>query len=314
MDNFSKREDPKVISNLSSNHSSSINLKKDIKESKLTSFSKRDSSTFHEMKVKYQDNINTIPNYTKTNKRKFIMPEVEYSEENKLLRPIEENHKILNIESDEKEIPKFTKSVTEPMVNPVHELFQNASTTTSKIEEKEDSKIPLKKENKKRKKFTFYILLAIFLEIILLFIIYFVRELNSKESLECKSENYNSYYEANIINTKKYYFKKGKIVSLEDTTEYIFDNEDVYNNFKEIYASPPYSVIDGRIIVSNINDNDYIYLEKAIYDYKKLRDKNKSSDSHNIIIPNDNIYDEINLIDYNITDIKIIYNEDYVCR
>jgi len=313
MNNFSKRNEPKIVTNLSSNHVNSKKFNNNDFSTKVNNKVKRDSSSFHETKIKYQNNLNNVPDYQKTSNKKFIMPDIEYTEEEKLLRPIEEKNKVINLETKEKENLKFTKSIVEPMINPVNELFQNTPNSVDKIEIKENVDIKSRKE-KKKNKYTKYILLAIFLEIIILGIIYFIRELNSKEILECTSSNYSSYYEANIRNTKKYYFKHGKITKLEDTTEYKFDNKGVYDNFKEVYATPPYTVLDGRIIVSNINDNDYIYLEKATYDYKKLRDKNKSSDKHNIFIPNDNNYDEINLIDYNINNIKIIYSEDYTCR
>lgn len=313
MTNFSKRNDPKVVSNLSSDHASNINLNQN-KISKPQNFEKRDSASFHETKIMYQNSVNAIPDYTKIKGKNVSMPKIEYTEEKVLPRPIEEKDKILNIESEEKEMPTFTKSITEPMVNPVQELFQNAKTSTEKIEKKEAEPFKPKKEKKKLRKITYFIILGIILELIILGIIYLVREMNSKEILECVSENYSSYYEANIVTTKKYYFKNGKITKLEDTIQYKFDNKEVYDTYKVDYASPPYSAIDGRIIVSNINDNNYIYEEKATYDYEKLRKKDKSEDSHTILIPHDNNYDEINLIDYNITDIKMIYSEDYTCR
>lgn len=312
MNNFSKRNDPKVISNLSSDHINNVDNKTN-NVYKPNSFEKRDSSSFHETKVLYQNMANTIPDYTKIKGKTISAPKVEYTEEKELPRPVEDKNRILTIESEEKEMPSFTKSVTEPMINPVQELFQNAKTTTEKIETKEDV-IKVEKKKRKNKKFTYIILIAIILELIILGIIFLVREFGNKKIVECVSENHNSYYEANIKNVKKYYFKNGRITKLEDTIEYHFDNKEAYETFKDDYATPPYSAIDGRIIVTNINDNDSIYLEKATYDYSKLRKKNESNDTHNITINSDKSYDTINLIDYNITDIKIIYSSDYTCR
>ena len=312
MNNFSKRNDPKVVSNLSSNHATDIKNQSN-NVYKPNSFEKRDSASFHETKVLYQNMANTVPDYTKMKGSTISTPQTEYTEEKELPRPIEDKNRILTIESKEKEMPSFTKSVTQPMINPVQELFQNAKTTTEKIEPKEDI-IKIDKKKKKNKKFTYIILIAIIVELIILGIIFLVREFGNKKTVECVSENHNSYYEANIKNVKKYYFKNGKITKLEDTIEYHFDNKKAYETFKNDYASPPYSAIDGRIVVTNINDNDSIYLEKATYDYSKLRKKNESKDTHNITISSDKSYDTIHLIDYNITDIKIIYSSDYTCR
>lgn len=310
MANFNKNNDPKVISNLSSNHADARNLNNN-KLYQPKSMERRDSSTFHETKIKYQENL--VTDYSKMKGKNISMPKVEYTEEKILTRPVEDKNKIMHIESKEKEMPKFTKSVTENMANPVHELFQNAQTSTETIKEEKVEQKPNKKK-KKSSKFTLFIIIGIILEIIILGVIYLVKELNSKEILECTSKNYNSYYGATITNTKKYYFKNNKITKLEDTVEYLFDNKELYESYKKDYATPPYSAIDGRIIVTNINDNASTYIEKATYDYGKLRNKNESSDSHNIVINNDKSYDNIYLIDYNITDIKIIYGEEYTCR
>lgn len=312
MTNFSKRNDPKIIPHLNQDHASGKSVSDGIY--KPTNFNRKDSSSFHEPEFMNGKNINVIPDYSKYRNKKVTLPKEEYTEEEVLLRPIHSKEAPLKIEGKEKEMPDFTKGMIDPMneMNPVDELFQQAKTTSSKIEEPP----VMKKMNppKRTNKFIPWIIVGIILELIILAFIYVVRDQKSKQVLECFSETYSSYYEAKIMNTKRYYFKRGKIEKLEDTVQYVFEEERAYEEFKQNYANPPYAVVDGRKIVFNINDNDLLYEEKATYDYPKLRKKSISADSHNIEISTDVEDDRIYLVDYNITDIKIIYQDDYVCR
>lgn len=316
MTNFRNQNDPKIIPNLSSDHAFKSENNQNVQSQKPVNFKKMDSSSFKETKVLYQSGT-PIPEFSKTKKEPINMPKIQYTEEKVLPRPIADNQAPLKIEIDEKEdMPKFTKSVIEPLkeVNPTLEMFQNAKTSEETIKMEEEV-IPVKtKKEKKKSGFMKWILIGILIEIIVLGIIYVVKNVGSKEILECTGEEYSSYYEANIINTKKYTFVKGKITKLEDTVKYVFDNKEAYEEFKSNYANPPKKAIDGRIFISNINDNNNTYEEKTNYDYKKLRKKNTSSDEHNITVTTTNDDDTISLLDYNITDIKIIYESDYICR
>lgn len=304
-----KKIEPKVIPNLISDHTSKQN--NELKPMKPSNFQKRDSASFHETKVLHEGT--TMPDFSKTRSGSVSVPKIKYTEEKVLQRPVSSKDQPLKIESTKKEEIPFTKSVTNLNgLNPVDEVFQNASTSVEKIEIEEEMQEPIKK--KKKNKWMIWIVIGIMIEIMIVGIILLIRELNSKDVLECTSSTYSEYFEATIVNKKRYYFKYGKITKLEDTTQYQFDNKTSYEEFKNIYADPVYAIIEGRIIVSNINDNDNIYEEKATYDYDKLRDKSSSSDEHNIIITTGTDGDEINLLDYNLTDIKIIYDDDYICK
>jgi hypothetical protein len=318
MTNFKNQEDPQIIPNLSSDHAFDTNNNNTVQNQKPVNFNKRDSASFKETKVLFPQ-ANTIPDVTK-GKEVRPMPKIEYTEEKVIPRPISAKDIPLKIEIEEKdETPSFTKSVTGPMKeqNPTLALFQNAKTSEEEIKIEE---VPLKVEKKKQKKqkkqskFTKWIVIGIILEVLVLGVVIGIKTIGTKEIVECTGEEYNSYYEANIVNTKKYTFRNGKIVKLEDTYKYVFDNQEAYETFKNNYANPPKEVIEGRIFTSNINDNENIYEEKTLYDYKKLRSQNTSSDTHNIVISTSNEDDTISLLDYNITDIKIIYEEDYICR
>lgn len=316
MSTFNKQTDPKKIPDLSSNHASEVPSSKGQNVSyKTEPFQKKNSTSFHETKIKYTEYTSTVPDYSKTRSGNVKMPEVTYTEEKIIPRPVADKDKPLRVEKPKVEAPTFTKSMMDPAsANPVYEVFQNAATTTETIPVVADDKKVYPKKKAKHKKMTFIILIAILIEVIILGIIYFVKEANSKDVLECTSTNYSDYFHANITNTKRYIFKYGKIVKLIDTTLYKFDTKEEYDEFKNTYAYPPRAVVEGRIIVNNINDNDKTYEEKATYDYPKLRKKNTSTDEHNIVIDTDTLGDQVNLIDYNITDIKIIYEEDYICK
>ncbi len=313
MTNFRNQNDPKVIPNLSSDHAFKSGNNQNVQNQKPTNFKKMDSSSFKETKVLYQSGT-PMPDFTKTKKEPIEMPKIQYTEEKILPRPIASNEKPIKIDIEEKEeMPSFTKSVIKPMkeVNPTLDLFQNARTSEEVI--KMDEPVMIKKEPKKKNKFIKWIFIGIMLELVILGIIYVIKNTGTKEILECTGEEYSSYYEANIINTKRYTFVKGRITKLEDTVKYVFDNRKAYDEFKTNYANPPKKAVEGRIFISNINDNNNSYEEKTNYDYKKLRIKNTSSDEHNIVVSVDED-DTISLIDYNITDIKIIYESDYICR
>ncbi len=316
MANFKNQRDPKPIKNLSSEHAFEVDKKQVLPNEKPVNFSKRDSSSFKETKVLYPQGNVTIPDLAKTNNEVIQMPKIEYTEEKLPLRPISSKDTPIKIEIEEKEEPtSFTKSVIKPMqeVNPTLALFQQAKTSeeTIKIEDTKEDKKP---KEKKKKGFMRWIIIGIILELIILGILFIIRNKKETSVLECSNEEYNSYYEATIINTKRYTFYKGNITKLEDTTKYVFDNKEAYEEYKTNYANPPHTELDGRIFISNINDNDNTYEEKINYDYKKLRKKNTSSDEHNIVITTSDENDTISLLDYNITDIKIIYESDYVCK
>lgn len=326
MANFSKRDDPIVVTNLSSDHAtmdSNVNNTNSSKPLyKANTFDKKDSSSFHQEKVLYQSNL--IPDYNKLRNRNVEMPKEEYTEEKVLKRPIADKDRILSIDKKETTMPSFSKSVSnfnetmtfdkieDPLMNPVTDVFQNASTSNTTIPEVKEE-VPKNKKRRKRNKWMKWVLLGILIELIVVGILLFVRNINSTSILECASENYNSYYEATIKNVKKYYFKNGTITKLIDTTSYVFDSKETYTEYKTTYGYPDYEVIEGRIVNFNINDNTNTYEEKFTYDYKKLRRQNQSSDEHTILIESDDGTD-IDLIDYNPTDIQIIYQDDYICR
>ena len=96
MNNFSKRNDPKVVSNLSSNHATDIKNQSN-NVYKPNSFEKRDSASFHETKVLYQNMANTVPDYTKMKGSTISTPQTEYTEEKELPRPIEDKNRILKV-------------------------------------------------------------------------------------------------------------------------------------------------------------------------------------------------------------------------
>ncbi len=311
MANFSKRNDPKVINNLSSEHANFNNTNTPLY--KPQPFDKKDSSSFHQEKILYQNNM--IPDYKKLRKRQVEMPKEEYTKEEKLIRPIADKDTRLNIESNQKENLKFSKSVSIDNMkfdsNPVDQVFQNALTTNEDIIFDNNDNYQKPKKNILKKIMPF-IIIGVVIEIIVVLVLLFFNYFGKTDTLECSSETYNEFYQANIQNIKKYTFKNGKITKLLDTTYYKFDNNEVYESFKKEYAYPEYSIIKGRVVTYNIDDNTNIYEEQISYDYTRLRKQNTSSDKHTIVIGNEN--DSINLIDYNIKDIKIIYSDDYKCR
>lgn len=312
---FNKQTDPKVIPNLSSDHASSLPKKEknSMPNYGANTFTKHDSSSFKNNDINYNSPV--IPDFTKYRNEEVKMPKEDYTLEEILKRPIADSSKPVKLDSTGKENLSFSKSMLDPnnKSNPVDEVFQNAS--ISKEEIKNDDLMDIKKVSpKKNNNYMKWIIIGIIIEVIILLVIFLVKNNGSKETLECNSSNYNEYYGATIIDTKRYYFKNGKITKLVNTTKYKFDDKEKYNNYKDTYANPEYKVIDGRIVVTNINDNDLSYEEKSTYDYQKLRKLNTSNDPHTIFVNTDNAFDSINLIDYNITDVKIIYQDDYTCR
>lgn len=322
---FSKRNDPQVVNNLSSDHAN-VNFSKNSQPSyKAQTFDKKDSSSFKQANVLYQSNVNLVPDYEKYRKRKVEMPEAEYTEEKVLARPIADKDAPLRIEKKETEVLSFNKSAdvnnmqftnVSSDYNPVDEVFQNAKTTSEEIPIIEDAPITIKpkKKNNLRKKIMPWIIGAVVLELVIVLVLSIAKYYGKIDVLECTQQNYNDFYGATITNTKKYTFKSGKITKLLDTTVYSFDDKTKYNAFKKEYAYPEYNVIKGRIVSFNINDNINSYEEKITYDYKALRKQDKNEDKHTITIESTKENDRFELIDYNIKDIKIIYSEDYTCR
>jgi hypothetical protein len=230
------------------------------------------------------------------------MPKEEYTKE-EIKRPVVDNR--LNLTNEEKQNLSFTKSV-------VNDSNSMNNFNINNLDKKNIEEIPVLK-GKQKKSYKVYIIL-ILLEIIILGIVLYYRFDKSKTKLECTVENYNEYYHATIVNTKKYYFTKGKITKLEDIFVYTFDSEEYYNEFKEESANPVKEEVKGRTFTSNIDDNNNSYQEKTIYDFKKLRDQNESDIDHDILVTTNDENDTIELLDYNSTDIKLIYESDYVCK
>lgn len=315
--NLGKKNDPKVVKNLSSDHVYVDSSNNSAPAYKANTFDKKDSSSFHQQNVLYQSNVNLVPDYEKYRKSKVNMPTSEYTEEERLLRPVADKDAPLRIEKKDTVMPNFSKSANVDGMqfanaNPVDEIFQNAQTTNEDIIYVQDEVIKQKKKSNWKKKIMPFIIAGVILEVLVAGFLSISRYLGKTSVLECYNESYNDFYKATVRNTKKYTFKNGKITKLLDTISYKFEDKNSYNEYKKNYAYPEYSFIKGRTVSFNINDNENIYEEKATYDYKELRKQNKSDDKHNISVSNDN--DQLDLLDYNITDIKIIYEGDYTCR
>ena len=316
MANFSKRNDPKVINNLSSNHATVSDSNRPLY--KPQTFERKDSSSFHQEKILYQSNNNLVPDYEKYRKRKVEMPKEEFTEEKKLPRPIADKDAHLKIEKKEVENLSFSKSAQIDNMqfsndeNPVNQVFQSAKTSSEDIIFNSDEVVKPKRKNNWKKKIMPFIIAGVLLEVLIIYILAIFKHFGKIDVLECSQESFNEFYNATITTTKKYTFKNGKITKLLDTTYYKFNDKKTYESFKKEYAYPEYSVIKGRIISFNINDNDNIYEEKVTYDYNVLRKNDTSEDKHTIVVTSDN--DIIDLIDYNLKDIKIIYSDDYTCR
>lgn len=308
MENFNKKTEPKIISNLSSNHtlSKTEGPKPQQMQQPNQSFVKHDSASFKETKIKYENQISPIPNLNQNGNNR-TMPQIEYTKEETLVRPIADKEKRLNIQSEEKETLSFSKSIVEP-VKPFEPTisFDNVENKEQDIKKKKET------ENKK-KKFLFHSLI-IFIELLILGCVLYFREQKIKTTLECTNQSYSEYYHANIVNTKKYSFKKGNIVKLEDTFTYIFDTEDAYQEFINVSANPEKEEIKGRLFTTTMDDNKKEYIEKTIYDFSKLREQNESEQDHTILVHTKEESDSIELLDYNSTDMKLIYESDYVCK
>lgn len=317
MENFNKKTEPKIIANLSNNHALSKieEAKPQQMQQPKQPFVKHDSASFKETKIKYENQVSPIPNLNQNGNNR-VMPQIGYTKEEPLARPIADKDKRLNIESMKKENLSFSKGMNDPVksmdcnlkqdyIKVMEEDRKNGSKAMSNIEIS-----PLKK----KRKIPIYFLLAIFIELVVLgFILYFKNQ-KVRTTLECTNQIYNEYYHATIINRKKYFFKKGIITKLEDTFNYTFDNEEFYNQFKEVTANPELQIVEGRTFTSTVNDNTKEYTEKTVYNFSKLRKQNETDIEHTILIHTKDENDTIQLLDYNSTDMRIIYEEDYVCK
>jgi hypothetical protein len=315
MDNWNKNLEPKKVPNLGSRPPYKEPIKKQ-GISQNVQFQKYNSEKFNETKIKYQDNMAPIPNLNKNGQNR-AMPKEQYTEEERLQRPIEDRNKRLNIVGKQKEELSFSKSLVNPIAQKIS--IENEIPLDKKKNQKKK-----KKENEatsmeipplaKKTKIPWMLLLAIFVEgIILLFVLYYRNE-KMKTSLECTNETYNEYYHAKILNTKKYDFKKGIITKLEDTFVYTFDTEEAYNTFKEVNANPEKENISGRLFQSSIDEDQKKYTETTTYLFNKLRKKNETEEEHTILVNSKNENDVIQLLDYNSTDIKLIYESEYICK
>lgn len=220
-------------------------------------------------------------------------------------------------------IPIFTKAPLnfDNLTTPVDMVLNDTNNVPEKIEiidnqetyKNNDFK---KKDNSKRKKYMLYICIGIGIELLVIGIIALVKMLNSTTTLDCTMESHNDYYGANIIIEKKYYFKNDAVTKLEETTKYKFDTKESYTEYKDTYASAPYENIAGRIVISNINDNNLTYEEKITYDYKKLinNKNNESKDPATILINTSNADQPIDLINLDKDKTLAFYQSDYTCK
>ena len=238
-----------------------------------------------------------------------LLPPMEYTKEEKLARPILNKEKRLQIETKQKEDIPFSKAIVEP-VEPFEPLLLN-NLENNKRQDWKNRKRDKKTSVHKKAILPIFVLL---LEFLILLGVLYLRNEKGKTTLECTNQTYNAYYHANIINTKKYSFNKGKITSLEDTFTYIFDTEDAYTEFKSVSANPEKEKVKGRLFITTIDDNKKEYAEKTTYDFKELRKQNQSKEEHTIYIPTKTETDTVELLDYNSTDIKLIYEAEYTCK
>ena len=314
MEQANKNTEPKIIHNLSSN---SLNKPEEKRHgiSHNVQFKKYNSDALNETKIKYQDNITPIPNLNKSGKNRK-MPKMQYTKEERLQRPVEEKNKRLSIQGKQKEELPFSKGLVNPIENeiPLDSQKENKKKDKNRREENKHTismEIPPLAQKRKSPWIPIFIIL---IEVIVLIIALYYRNERMKTSLECTNETYNEYYHAKIINTKKYSFKKGIIAELEDVFVYTFDTEEAYNTFKEVNANPEKEEITGRLFNSTIDDNQKKYTETTTYNFNKLRKKNETKEAHTILVNTKNENDTIQLLDYNSTDIKLIYESEYVCK
>lgn len=310
---MNKRQEPIATPNLGSDHAYKEPMKKQ-GISKNVQFQKYSSEQLNETKVKYQENIMPIPNLNKNGNNRE-MPKEQYTKEERLQRPIESQNKRLNIIGKQKEELSFSKGTINPIGQKIameNEIpFETNKNINKKKEELSGMEIPTLT---KKKKIPWIPILVILMELIVLLIAMYYRNEKMKTTLECTNETYNEYYHAKIMNTKKYAFKKGVITKLEDTIAYIFDTEEDYNTFKEVYANPEKDIVNGRMFNSTVDDNQKKYTEITTYDFNQLRKHNETEEEHTILINSKNEKDTIQLLDYNSTDIKLIYESEYVCK
>lgn len=315
MDNWNKKVEPKKVPNLGSRPPYKGPIKKQ-GISQNVQFQKYNSEKFNETKIKYQDNMAPIPNLNKNGQNR-AMPKEQYTEEERLQRPIEDKNKRLNIVGKSKDELSFSKSLVNPIEQkiPIEEeiLLDTKKKQKKKHQENESTSMEIPPLTKKTK-IPWMLIFAIFVEVIVLVFVLHYRNEKMKTSLECTNETYNEYYHAKILNTKKYDFKKGIITKLEDTFVYTFDTEEAYNAFKEINANPEKENINGRLFQSSADENQKRYTETTTYFFNKLRKNNETEEEHTILINSKNQKDVIQLLDYNSTDIKLIYESEYTCK
>lgn len=309
---MNKRQEPIAAPNLGSNPAYKEPMKKQ-GISKNVQFQKYSSEQLHETKVKYQENVMPIPNLNKNGNNRE-MPKEQYTKEERLQRPIENQNKRLNIVGKQKEELSFSKGTVNPIGQKIAIENEIPLDVNKNIEAKEESssmEIPPLKGKKKR---PWIPILVLGIELVILLMAMYYKNEKEKTTLECTNETYNEYYHAKIMNTKKYAFKKGIITKLEDTIVYIFDTEEDYTTFKEINANPEKDILNGRKFVSTVDDNQKKYTEITTYDFNQLRKHNETDEEHTILINSKNEKDTIQLLDYNSTDIKLIYESEYVCK
>ncbi len=305
MEPFNKKIEPKIIPNLENK------VRTGEETGKPMQLDKHNSASFKETKIKYQNQISPVPHLNK-NGNNIQMPQMEYTKEERWIRPVADKDKRLNIEGKQRESLSFSKAMVgsvAPMKQPIHYSLTNNGEEIESCQ-KEIEIPPLKK----KRKFSLFFLLAILIELIIIGILLYYKNEKTKTTLECTNQTYSEYYHANIINTKKYFFQKGKITKLEDIFTYTFDTEDYYKNFKQSTANLEKQAVEGRKFMTTMDDNKKEYVEKTIYDFHKLRKQNETDMEHTILIHTKEEADTIQLLDYNSTDIQFIYASDYICK
>lgn len=178
--------------------------------------------------------------------------------------------------------------------NQNEEIINNPKTNEVQMKEKvtelidelaKQDEIRTKKNKRKKSIKNIFLIIGIIIELIVIgFLCYikFFKETYSKE-LTCTSttQNNDSY---SITMKNIYYFDdEDKVAKTENNIVYIFSNKEAYLKYKNEYVSSDIKDYKGITQRSTFDDQNYLYENKTIYTYSKLR-KNKSVSFENNII------------------------------
>ena len=248
------------------------------------------------------------------------------NEENKIEEKTLNEEEIINqaIQTQEENV-NYTMDKQNSNYETNKEFVRDAKLNEKALKEKietiitdiDDSSKKLDKRASKKNKF---FIIAIILEVIVIALIVILRAKPKEKytkTLECtnKTQELNSEYYIKLVN--KYYFNKDDIAAKAETNVYyVFLDKSEYQKFKGNYKSTDVKDFEGLKQSSIFDDKNYVYNNKSVYNYKKLKtNKNVTEENESLIVSIPGKPSAITLPEQDYTTIKeISENMDFSCE